>query len=139
NNTLTGNSGGNTLLGLDGDDVITGGGDGDLLTGGAGHDQFVYTALTDSGSTKPTRDQITDFVQGDDVIELSALDAITGGADDAFSFIGTAAFSGVAGQLRQSTSFGNTIVSGDVDGNGVGDFQIQINGAYTLNATDFHL
>jgi len=26
-----------------------------------------------------------------------------------------------------------------VDGNGVGDFQIQINGAYTLNATDFHL
>ena len=139
NNTLTGNSGGNTLLGLDGDDVITGGGDGDLLTGGAGHDQFVYAALTDSGSTKPTRDQITDFVQGDDVIELSALDAITGGADDAFSFIGTAAFSGVAGQLRQSTSFGNTIVSGDVDGNGVADFQIQINGAYTLNATDFHL
>ena len=70
NNTLTGNSGGNTLFGLDGDDVITGGGDGDLLTGGAGHDQFVYAALTDSGSTKPTRDQITDFVQGDDVVDL---------------------------------------------------------------------
>ena len=44
----------------------------------------MYTALTDSGSTKPTRDQITDFVQGDDVVDPSALDAITGGADDAF-------------------------------------------------------
>jgi Ca2+-binding RTX toxin-like protein len=139
NNALTGNSGGNTLLGQGGDDIITGGGGRDFLTGGAGEDQFVYNALADTGITVTTRDSITDFVAGTDKIDLSAIDAIAGSSDDAFSFIGTAAFSGTAGELRQTASGGNTVVLGDVDGNGVGDFQILLTGSHVLNQTDFVL
>jgi Ca2+-binding RTX toxin-like protein len=139
NNELTGNSGGNTLLGLDGDDVITGGGGRDFMTGGAGEDIFIFNAVSDTGVANNTRDQITDFLQATDLIDLSAIDAVSGGADDAFSFVGTAAFSGTAGELRQFTSGANTIVSGDTDGDGTGNFQIQLNGSHVLNQADFVL
>ena len=69
-----------------------------------------------------------DFNRGaGDKINLAAIDAVAGGADNAFSFIGAAAFSGVAGQLRAYSQSGNFFVAGDVDGNGVADFTIQTN------------
>ncbi|MFK7835890.1 MAG: DUF4214 domain-containing protein [Sulfitobacter sp.] len=73
-NVLNGNSGNNALNGLAGDDTIIGGlgndtidggtGD-DLMTGGSGADRFIINAL--SGD-----DTITDFVEGTDVLDLSA-------------------------------------------------------------------
>ncbi len=71
--------------------------------------------------------------------DLGVIDAVSGGVDDAFAFIGTAAFSGTAGELRQAASGGNAIVTGDVDGNGAGDFQILLIESHALNQTDFVL
>jgi hypothetical protein len=45
------------------------------------------------------RDQIVDFLIGSDKIDLEQIDAVQGGGDNAFNFIGTAAFQN-AGDLR---------------------------------------
>ena len=60
-------------------------------------------------------------------------------AKKAFAFIGTAAFSNVAGQLRYETSGGVTTISGDVNGDGIADLQIQVSGSLALVASDFVL
>jgi hypothetical protein len=59
--------------------------------------------------------------------------------DQAFAFIGAAAFTHHAGEVRFAASGGNTIVSGDVNGDGVADFNIVLTGAITLVAADFTL
>ena len=61
------------------------------------------------------------------------------GGDQAFAWIGTAAFGNVAGQLRSYQSGGNTYVTGDVNGDGVGDFQIEMDPLVTLAASNFIL
>src|SRR4029077_10368560 len=119
----------------------------DVLTGGADGDTFRFLALSDSGKTGATRDLITDFTQGapgvSDVIDLSTIDAKTGAGnpgDDDFTFIGVSNFSGVKGQLRESFSGGNTIISGDVNGDGKADFSIALKGHFLLTgAGDFVL
>ena len=100
--------------------------------------------MSDSnGITNATRDRILDFSPGDK-IDLSRIDAITGGVDDAFTFIGTAAFTGggTAGQLRYTAAGGNIfIVEGDVDGDGIADFTLSVamTPATPPVATDFVL
>ena len=143
---LTGSSAANSLTGGAGIDDFAGLGGRDILTGGGGGDSFSFFSLTDSGTTASARDLITDFTQGgigSDVIDLSPIDAKTGAGnpgDDAFAFIGTANFSGVKGQLRESYSGGNTIVSGDVNGDGQADFSIALKGHFLLSgAGDFFL
>ncbi len=132
-----------SLYGGAGADAIYGGGGGDFMFGGAGADVFRYDAITDSnGATNATRDRIVDFASGVDKIDLSRIDAITGGVDDAFSFIGTAAFGNVAGQLRYTAAGGNIfIVEGDVDGDGIADFTLSVamTPATPPVATDFVL
>ena len=54
-------------------------------------------------------------------------------------FIGAAAFSGAAGQLRFEQVNGSTFVSGDVNGDRVGDFLIQLEGLVPLTSSDFIL
>jgi len=86
-------------------------------------------------------DVIADFshAQGDR-IDLAAIDArFTVAGNQAFSFIGTAAFTGVAGQLHYWRDAGRTIVSGDVNGNGTADFNIALTGTIALVAGDFVL
>jgi serralysin len=73
-----------------------------------------------------------------DRIDLSAIDADANTAgDQAFSFVGSAVFSGVAGELRAVTSLTNSTVFGDVNGDKVADFAIQVIGIATMQATDF--
>jgi hypothetical protein len=145
---VSGRDGHDTILGLGGDDILAGdagndilnGGAGaDRLTGGLGKDEFVYNAVGES--TPGARDVITDFSRSqNDKISLSGIDAnsqVTG--NQAFAFIGAAAFSGVAGQLRFEQIGGNTFVSGDVNGDRVADFQIELTGAITPVASDFVL
>lgn len=130
NLTFFGGQGNDTLIGGAGADTIFGGGGGDALRGNAGADIFRYDNLSEStGSTDATRDRILDFSAGDK-IDLSRIDAIIGGTDDAFSFIGSAAFSGggaSAGQLRYTDAGGGIfIVEGDVNGDGLADFTLSL-------------
>ncbi len=102
---------------------IFGGGGADILTGGAGADTFVFKAILDSAPGH--EDQITDFssAQGDH-ISLVGIDANTKVAgDQAFNYIGSTAFSDVAGQLRYADHF----LEGDVNGDGIADFRVQVN------------
>lgn len=141
-NEIRGGAGGDTLEGGAGADVLIGGAGRDLLTGGGGNDVFKLLNVSDSGVGLVARDVIRDFVQGSDWIDLSAIDpnSRTSG-DDAFTFIGGAAFSHTAGEVRQFTAAGgdSTILAGDIDGDGRTDFQIAVVGSHTLNAGDFIL
>ena len=129
---LFGNAGDDRLIGGWGDDSIDGGagndtiigGTGeDILSGGSGADRFVFEVASDSGVGKGNRDRILDFTRGSDLIDLSAIDANSAAAgNQSFSFIGNSAFHNVAGELR----YANGILSGDINGDGVADFQIQI-------------
>ncbi len=133
---LEGGAGNDRLIGGEGDDVLIGGTGRDILTGGAGADVFVFRSIAEAGNTAATRDVITDFERGLDRIDLSGIDANLGQAgNQSFSFIGSAGFTGSAGQLR----FANGVVSGDVNGNGQADFQIAVNGIALLAASDFVL
>ncbi|NKD78126.1 hypothetical protein HEQ60_10185, partial [Haematospirillum sp. H1815] len=67
-NALFGQDGNDTLDGHDGDDSLYGGAGADRLTGGAGRDRFVYTTAAETRG-----DVITDFVSGEDRIDLSAV------------------------------------------------------------------
>jgi Ca2+-binding RTX toxin-like protein len=67
NDTLTGGIGNDTLIGGDGADTLIGGKLADILTGGLGADSFRLNGL--KGAT--TAHHITDFVSGQDRIELN--------------------------------------------------------------------
>jgi Ca2+-binding RTX toxin-like protein len=139
-NVLRGGSGNDTLSGGDGNDVLVGGFGRDIETGGAGADRFDFNSVNGSGTTFATRDQIMGFEQGTDAIDFSTIDANTAAwGNQAFTFIGDDAFHGVAGELHQQTDGPNTIVSGDINGDSVADFQIELNGAFTLTPNDFIL
>jgi hypothetical protein len=47
-----------------------------------------------------------------------------------------ASFSGTAGELVADGTPGGVILRGDVDGDGVGELQILVDGVSTLTATD---
>ena len=97
---LRGNGGNDVILGGGGGDQITGGADADRLTGGAGNDSFIYASTGDSTVSSGGRDFILDFLQGADKISLSQIDANTAASgNQAFSFVGTNAFSNVCGRV----------------------------------------
>lgn len=118
--TLSGSAFDNVLIGGSGADTLRGGGGYDRLTGGSGADRFMFDTLASASTGRTT---ITDFGFGDK-IDLSGIDAVSGGADNAFAFIGNAAFHGIAGELRYSAGSGGQIVQGDVNGDGIADFSI---------------
>jgi Ca2+-binding RTX toxin-like protein len=139
-NQLVGSIGADTLDGREGNDMLTGGGGQDTLTGGGGADRFRFDAASDS-VVGASADVITDFsrAQGDriDLSQIDANRAATG--DQAFAFIGTGLYTGVAGQLRYAVDGGVTIIAGDVDGDRVSDFHIRLTGTIALVAGDFIL
>lgn len=128
-----------TLLGQSGNDTLEGGLGADLLTGGADSDVFKYNTVQDSLAAAGQIDKIKDFQQGLDLIDLSGIDAIAGGSDNAFNFIGLSGFSSTAGELRYSTTASATRIIGDIDGDSVADFQIKLLTSVNLLATDFVL
>jgi Ca2+-binding RTX toxin-like protein len=158
-NRMTGNEAANVLAGLGGEDILRGaggadvlrGGDGndwleggaarDRLEGGAGADNFVFADGDFGGLTGSGADQITDFSSAEhDRIRLGGVDAnSTLDGDQAFAFVGTDAFHGVAGELRYEQISGNTYVQGDTDGDGVADFWIRLDGTHNLSTGDFGL
>jgi Ca2+-binding RTX toxin-like protein len=158
NDNLTGNSGANTLLsgagndilrGLAGNDALYGGAGADRLTGASGRDLlyggaadgvadvFVYGAITDSPNGATTRDVIYDFASGIDDIELMGIDANSALAgDQAFTWAVTTA---TANAVWYAVSGADLLLRGDVNGDAVYDFEIQIAGIGAVVAGDIIL
>lgn len=138
---LAGNADANRLFGGAGDDRLIGNAGGDIMYGGAGRDVFVFRP-GDSGVGAPgAADHLSDFSRFDgDRINLREIDAVVGtGANEAFTFIGTASFSGQAGELRYSGNGETKVVRGDIDGDRIADFAIVVGPVNALDATDFIL
>ncbi|MDR6759223.1 Ca2+-binding RTX toxin-like protein [Mycoplana sp. BE70] len=139
NDTLLGNGGDDFLFGGSGNDKITGGLGRDRLYGESGSDTFIYKSVKESTVSSTGRDTIYDFTSAD-TIHLSAIDAnakVSGNQE--FSFIGTKAFSGKAGQLRYDKKASDTYIYGDVNGDKKADFAIHLDDAVTLTKGDFLL
>ncbi len=129
---LYGNDVSNKLNGNGGNDVLDGAKGNDILSGGAGADEF---RVSETGYG----DEILDFTSGVDRIRLSEIDADSGVAgNQAFTFVGNSAFSGTAGELRTYSQGGDNYVAGDVNGDGLADFTINVNNANVV-VTDFFL
>lgn len=138
NDTLTGDWRNNVLEGSAGDDKLVGGVGADTLHGGSGADVFSYTGLEDSTVALGGRDVIKDFNSAEgDRIDLRRIDAIEGGGENAFKLV--AAFTKVAGQLTITAEADHYVVQGDVNGDGVGDFAINVFSPKMLTAADFVL
>jgi Ca2+-binding RTX toxin-like protein len=132
NDTLKGGGQADLLLGNLGADMLTG-------NGGADTFRFDSTAESNSGSM----DQILDFTPGTDKIDLGRIDAnsLVAG-DQAFSWIGTGAFTGTAGELRAENLAGlGWTLMGDTNGDGRPEFLVQLTlqGPTPLSAADFLL
>ena len=129
-----------------GNDVIVVNSASNRVWGGPGADTFVFQTAVDgmasarrSDGRKIMPDLLEDFVSGSDRIDLSAIDANrTNAADDAFAYIGSAAFSHVAGQLRWEERDGRAHIFADVDGDAVADMHV-IAASPSLQAADFIL
>jgi serralysin len=77
-------------------------------------------------------DTITDYVSGEDLIDLAAIDAnnlLVG--NQAFRYLAGADFTGQAGELRLAAGF----LSGDVNGDRVSDFDLALPGVAALNVS----
>ncbi|HEX8256929.1 MAG TPA: hypothetical protein VF589_04800 [Allosphingosinicella sp.] len=138
---LAGNPDANRLFGGAGDDRLIGNAGGDIMYGGAGRDLFLLRP-GDSGLGAPgAADTIADFSRFEgDRIDLRRIDAVVGtGSNEAFTFIGTASFSGQAGELRYSGNGTQKVVRGDIDGDRIADFAIVVGQVNALAATDFIL
>jgi Ca2+-binding RTX toxin-like protein len=154
NNSLDGGAGNDLVYGGYGNDTIIGGSGTDILHGGGGNDTFKFNSISDSviGSNRDVIFNFKDF--GINKINLFNIDANTTLANDqAFNFIGSGAFTGVAGQLHYlantvsevynngffTDTFTGGTLSGDVDGDAFADFEIVLIGVTSLSATDFIL
>ena len=91
-------------------------------------DKTVYGLCPGAPSSHTTRQR-----------DLGLADAIIGGNNDAFTFIGADVFS-AAGQVRQFHQGNVTVIEGDVTGDGNADFQIALlTRGLVLTADDFVL
>jgi serralysin len=134
NDLLVGGRADDVLYGENGNDKLIGFFGADVLWGGAGSDTFYFT-------TTDATDMIADFQSGSDKIDLTAVDANASAAgDQAFTFIGSANFSGVAGELRftGSDSTGYRIEA-DVHGNITADFIIALGSVSSVTTGDLLL
>ena len=154
NDILIGSGGADVLIGGLGTDRIIGGTSEDILTGGGGADTFVITT-GDTGTTDLTKDTITDFETGIDILEFdvtsgaalsyTAVNAGTSGVDplrmfgDEFIATAETAF-GTGTNVYFAAAIGGTTngyLAVDIDGDGAfdagTDVFIQLNG---LSSTD---
>ncbi len=144
NDTISSFADADTLIGGAGRDIIEFGAGRDVIFGadvdGLGdgeRDVFVWQSL----ETGSDRSVIRDFEQGTDLISLD-LQAPRGGTvgnQGHYDFIGSAAFSGTAAEVRASTVGAWTLVQIDQDGDGTADGELLLDGSITPTADDFLL
>ena len=139
NDVAYGYSGADKIYGGAGNDIMAGGRGADDLFGESGNDRFYYKTIAESTVATSGRDTIFDLQSGD-TIHLANIDANTKLAgNQAFSFIGTAAFQGKAGQLRYEKQASDTYIYADVNGDKKADFAIHLDDAVTLSKGFFFL
>lgn len=138
--TLNGGIGNDTLTGGAGNDRLIGGKGVDTMTGGGGADIFAFST-GDSSTATGSHDLITDFTPGTDQLDLTGVDAdtSTSGIVDAFRFLAGAAFDGLAAALDYFFDLARnvTVLQGDVNGDHIADFTIDLSGNLTLTGADF--
>jgi Ca2+-binding RTX toxin-like protein len=147
NDSLDGGNGTDTLDAGDGNDTLAGGLGGDYLVGGEGADMFKYTAVEESQNViingVSQMDVIADFVQSQDKIDLSAIDANpTLVGNQAFTFIAdpanyTGSWTGVVWQTTAAD--GTVTINVSIDGDTAPEMQIYMSHPYQLTASDFIL
>lgn len=143
NDILFGNSGVDWLFGGGGDDQLNGGTGNDLisgglgkdvLTGGSGYDTFIFRSAANIGNGNGTSDLITDFQQGYDKIDLSAV-----------QFLGPVKFKLVSSAAQVGADFdtvyiytegGKTIIAGSNDIFLGIDFRLELSGASKLKGSE---
>ena len=133
------------MYGSTSETVLIGGAGGQYMTGGSGADIFKYLAISDSIAAHP--DSIDNFDPAKDAIDLSAIDANPAQAGmQNFTFIGTAAFSGSAGQVRYQydAAHNQTLVQAELVGNSLARqkqcrLPDSISGNVNLTAANFAL
>ena len=120
------------ITGGSADDNIYGGYGADILTGDSGNDTFIFLSTNDTGDT------ITDFGDGNDKINLAAIDADNSLAgDQAFVFGGTTA---TANGVWYEVSGGNRTVYLDTNGDtSNAELVLYLRGNTALLGTDFDL
>lgn len=122
--TLLGGDGADLLLGGEGDDVLRGGSGADTLSGEGGADVFVFDP---SESPPQAADVITDFASGLDRIDLSAL-----------GLAGEETLTAPSG-LRWFLQADSLRIEADLDGDGIADFALVLEGVRAITEADFIL
>ncbi len=147
NDRLVGGDGQDRLFGASGSDILEGGSGSDLLEGGSGRDKmyggadaardvFIFYAPSES-AVGAQRDQVMQFRAGQDDIDLSRIDAnLFRAGNQAFAFTGTAAAAHSVWYVKQAEG---VLVRGDINGNRTADFEIWVDDATRLGASDFIL
>lgn len=134
NDSIFGGSGSDTIEGNENNDVIVGGFGADTLSGNGGADTFKFLSVKDTGDT------ITDFGDGADKFDFSAIDANTNtSSDDVFLLAGES-----VGLSAYSVNWfyegGDTYIQFDNDGNASSaEFEIKLSGTVALDSPDFLL
>lgn len=130
--SLSGNASANRLEGGGGNDTLQGGAGVDTLVGGEGADLFRVANPAEAGNGSGSRDWILDFGT-EDRLDLSAIDARSDqSGNQAFVWIGGAAFTAL-GQIRYTRlSNGNGLLEGNCSGSLAADFQLELSGAPDL-------
>jgi len=137
NDTIAGGIGNDTCVGGVGDDRLTGGRGTDHLSGDAGHDIFDFNGLFELGQGSGVRDVISNFVRGEDRIDLSTIDAnLLVLNDQAFHFVSTYS-ANASGQVKYS----NGVIQISTDADSQVEYEIGLIGVAPtlLSATDFIL
>lgn len=162
---LFGNGGDDTLNGGGGNDVLKGGGGGDFLIGANGSDRlvghkgadrflggkgpdtmlagkdaqqdvFVFNSPAEARPGRTGRDIIRQFDRGEDVIDLSGIDAdVDRAGNQVFSFEGA-----VSSHAVWVVDIGkHVLLRGDVDGDAKVDFEVKVTGLSDLSVADLIL
>ncbi len=133
-----GTNGNDTLIGTAAPDLFLIGRGQDSITGGTGTDvfRFLPTAL---GATNQFT--ILDFNRAaNERLDLSNIDAIAGTlANDAFTFIGSAPFSGTPGELRWQDQGATRLIQANTNTNPAADLTILVIAPGPIDATWFVL
>ena len=134
NDILLGGDGDDVLVGGNGDDLLVGGSGFDAMTGGDGSDTFAFNAVSDSPFDNPDVIHLFSSVEGTDTLDLSGIDAnSTIDGNQAFTNRFAGGPTGTAGELWYTLDANTNVITwyGDVDGDAVADFAVQIDTAPT--------
>lgn len=130
---VLGGAGDDTLTGGAGDDYLYGNDGKDTLVGGTGADTFGFLDRTDTAADVSAADRILDYSSQDTIGLYFDADESTS-PSESFTFIGTNAFSGAAGEVRAELTDEGVVVSGTTNADTVADFSILLVGYTDVNA-----